>query len=184
MKFHQFCSTLTKMNSKRISNVFSFFAGQNGCKGGNPEKAFQWAQDEAVCTEQSYLYDSTWSVGDPIRETCKSSCEEAIPSGGVFGVKNVESNEKALMEAVAKGPVSVGIEADQSAFQLYKSGVLKSKHCGTKLDHGVLTIFLTVLVIWPNFEFLNQIRQKMLSKCCIENASRLLAFFIFVEVKK
>jgi C1A family cysteine protease len=43
------------------------------------------------------------------------------------------------MAAVAKGPVSVAIEADQSAFQSYRSGIVKSG-CGTQLDHGVLVV--------------------------------------------
>ena len=46
-------------------------------------------------------------------------------------------DETALAAAVATQPVSVAIEADKSVFQLYKSGVLKSKQCGTTLDHGV-----------------------------------------------
>merc|ERR1711994_916700 len=50
-----------------------------------------------------------------------------------------ENDEQALMEAVSEGPVSVAIEADQQAFQLYRGGVL-SKTCGTKLDHGVLSV--------------------------------------------
>merc|ERR1712232_510306 len=45
----------------------------------------------------------------------------------------------ALMSAVAQQPVSVAIEADQSAFQLYKSGVLNGQ-CGAHLDHGVLIV--------------------------------------------
>jgi len=49
-------------------------------------------------------------------------------------------DENALQKAVAKQPVSVAIEADQSVFQLYKSGVLTSKKCGTELDHGVLVV--------------------------------------------
>lgn len=40
---------------------------------------------------------------------------------------------------LAKGPVSVAIEADQKAFQTYTSGVLSSG-CGTNLDHGVLCV--------------------------------------------
>merc|ERR1719345_516414 len=44
-----------------------------------------------------------------------------------------------MLEAVAKGPVSVAIEADKSVFQLYKSGVL-TQTCGSQLDHGVLVV--------------------------------------------
>merc|ERR1711959_215443 len=42
-------------------------------------------------------------------------------------------------EALNKGPVSIEIEADKTAFQLYSSGVL-SATCGTNLDHGVLAV--------------------------------------------
>jgi hypothetical protein len=48
-------------------------------------------------------------------------------------------SETALVAAVALGPVSVAIEADQPAFQHYKSGVFDAP-CGTKLDHGVLVV--------------------------------------------
>ncbi len=43
------------------------------------------------------------------------------------------------MAAVAIGPVSVAIEADQSSFQSYSGGVLTSA-CGSSLDHGVLVV--------------------------------------------
>merc|ERR1712125_55779 len=73
--------------------------------------------------------------------TCQaSSCTVGIPKGGVTGYKDVTTDdEQALMEAVAKNPVSIAIEADKSAFQHYRSGVLKAT-CGTKLDHGVLAV--------------------------------------------
>merc|ERR1712078_767515 len=60
--------------------------------------------------------------------------------GKVTGYKDVQaSNEAQLQAAVAQQPVSVAIEADQSGFQFYKSGVF-SGTCGTKLDHGVLVV--------------------------------------------
>ena len=35
--------------------------------------------------------------------------------------------------------MSIAIEADQYSFQLYSSGVFTAS-CGTRLDHGVLTV--------------------------------------------
>merc|ERR1712038_1276281 len=60
--------------------------------------------------------------------------------GDVTGYKDVaRDNEQALMEAVEKQPVSIAVEADKSAFQLYSGGVLSST-CGSNLDHGVLLV--------------------------------------------
>jgi len=43
------------------------------------------------------------------------------------------------LSAIQQQPVSVAIEADQTTFQFYSSGVLTGK-CGTNLDHGVLAV--------------------------------------------
>jgi len=109
--------------------------GNQGCSGGLMDNAFTYYQQSAVCTEDSYPY--TGATGT----TCKaSSCTDAIPEGGVTGFKDVaHDDENALMEALTLGPVSIAIEADKSAFQFYKSGVLSST-CGTQLDHGVLAV--------------------------------------------
>merc|ERR1711920_1133200 len=102
----------------------------SGCSGGLMDTAFAYAEQNALCTEESYAYKGRGG-------TCKaSSCTVGIPKGGVTGYKDVE---QALMEAVSKGPVSIAVEADKSAFQLYHSGVLSST-CGTNLDHGVLAV--------------------------------------------
>jgi len=45
-----------------------------------------------------------------------------------------------MKAAMAKGPVSVAVEADKSVFQNYRKGVITSKKCGQKLDHGVLAV--------------------------------------------
>jgi len=61
------------------------------------------------------------------------------------------SNEDQLAAAVAKGPVSVAIEADQQGFQLYMSGVFDGQ-CGTRLDFAVLVVGYTadawIVKVW------------------------------------
>jgi len=108
--------------------------GNQGCNGGLMENGFKYAEQSAMCTEQSYPYKAEGGK-------CKAkSCTKGIPKGDVTGFKDVETEDtNSLMEAVSMQPVSIAIEADQSAFQLYKKGVLTGK-CGSNLDHGVLAV--------------------------------------------
>ncbi|CAE8604619.1 unnamed protein product [Polarella glacialis] len=108
--------------------------GNMGCGGGGMDQAFEYLEKNQVCTEESYSYKA--AAG-----TCsQSSCIVGIPKGSVKGFKDVPVQDtKALMEAVAQQPVSVAIEADQLAFQMYHKGVL-TQACGSKLDHGVLIV--------------------------------------------
>jgi len=104
----------------------------SGCNGGLMDYAFSFWEGVNVATEASYPY--TAADG-----TCSSSFSTAIPKGGITGYKDI-SSESLLLDAVTNvGPVSVAIEADQSAFQYYSSGVLTGT-CGTSLDHGVLAV--------------------------------------------
>jgi hypothetical protein len=108
--------------------------GNSGCGGGTMDAAFTYVENHKLCTEDSYSYKAS-------QGKCNvSSCTVGIPSGRVTGFKDVPLKDtNALMEAVAQQPVSVGIEADQSSYQLYKGGVLTTE-CGSKLDHGVLLV--------------------------------------------
>ena len=45
-----------------------------------------------------------------------------------------------MKAALQQQPLAVAIEADKFVFQTYKSGVLDSAKCGTKLDHAVLAV--------------------------------------------
>merc|ERR1712127_383325 len=112
----------------------------DGCKGGLMDNGFKYVEEHGLCTESAYPYTS----GEGVRGTCKSSkCTTAVK---VKGFKDVPSkDEDALKTAVATQPVSIAIEADKSVFQLYKSGVMDSKACGVKLDHGVLAVGYGVL---------------------------------------
>merc|ERR1711985_205211 len=77
--------------------------------------------------------------------TCKTSgLTTAIPKGGITGYKSVGNflfgaSVSDLQSALNSNPVSIAIEADQSAFQHYSGGILSSG-CGTNLDHGVLAV--------------------------------------------
>merc|ERR1711998_197954 len=110
-------------------------ATSSGCQGGSMAGAIEYEATTAMATEASYPYTATDG-------TCKSSFTAAIPQGGVTGYKSVGSffsgaTKSDLQSAIVQQPISIAIEADQSAFQGYQSGILSSG-CGTNLDHGVL----------------------------------------------
>jgi len=121
--------SLTSMSEQQLVDCSTQNAG---CNGGSMELAFNYAGTTNVATESSYPYKGTDG-------SCKSSYTTAIPRGGVTGYKSVGQSTSSLKSALATGPVSVAIEADQMAFQLYSGGVLSSG-CGTNLDHGVLAV--------------------------------------------
>lgn len=109
-----------------------------GCNGGLMDHAFKWVQKNGgLCTEASYPYTSgtTKAAGTCADSKC-SKVGDVAPKSYTDVVKNSDS---AMMSALSQQPVSIAIEADQSAFQLYKSGVFTAA-CGTKLDHGVLAV--------------------------------------------
>merc|ERR1712125_133498 len=74
----------------------------SACSGGLMDNAFKYAEDNALCTEDSYPYKASQG------ECSASSCKIAIPKGGVTGFKDVPSdNEKAMMSALSQQPVSI-----------------------------------------------------------------------------
>merc|ERR1711966_316086 len=109
--------------------------GNQGCNGGLMDDGFKYIEAKGDALESTYSY--TGKTG-----TCSSSKQSktAIKKGAVTSFNDVQTDsEPQMMAAVSKGPVSVAIEADQSGFQFYKSGVF-SGACGTQLDHGVLVV--------------------------------------------
>jgi len=109
--------------------------GDQGCNGGLMDHAFEYINKNGLSAEADYPYTS----GAGVTGTCMATLPAKAVT--VTGYKDIPvGDEDALKSAVAMGPVSIAIEADKSAFQLYKSGVLDSTECGQKLDHGVLTV--------------------------------------------
>lgn len=124
--------------------------GNLGCQAGGMQQAFEYVAKHDLCTEASYLYEG-------VDGKCKTNCNSALAKGAVLGYKDVSAGveeisfwkidiksmmaarEIDLLSAVAKTPVSVGIEADLPSFRFYRSGIL-THFCGGDLDHGVLVV--------------------------------------------
>jgi len=122
---------LTSLSEQQLVDCAASY-GNAGYNGGLMDSAFQYIAKNGLCTEQAYPY--TAKTG-----TCKSSSCTASADSKIVGYTDVAHNENALGAADDIEPVSVAIEADQSGFQLYKSGVF-SGACGTNLDHGVTLV--------------------------------------------
>lgn len=130
--------SLVSLSEQELVSCASSY-GNSGCNGGLMDYGFEYIKAKGDESEASYSYSSsTGTTG-----TCSSSkakSADGVSSGAITGYKDVTANsESALKAAVAKQPVSVAIEADQSAFQFYSSGVFDST-CGTSVDHGVLVV--------------------------------------------
>jgi len=105
--------------------------GNYGCDGGWWYNAYSYIEATGgLCSEDEYPYlgyDSSCHGCGTLYDTMYNYAD--VPS----------DDEQSLEDAVAGGCVAVGIEADQSTFQFYSSGVLTGT-CGTSIDQGVLAV--------------------------------------------
>lgn len=109
----------------------------NGCDGGLMDNAFAWViKNGGLCSEGDYPYTSGITK---TRGVCYNNCTNVNDSAVSKFIDVPASSDYQMMLALMKQPVAVAIQADEKAFQLYSSGVLKGS-CGTGLDHGVLVV--------------------------------------------
>ncbi|XP_047312889.1 senescence-specific cysteine protease SAG39-like [Impatiens glandulifera] len=103
-----------------------------GCRGGYMNSAFDFIQNnDGLTTESNYPYVE--SSG-----TCNNL--NLVSAATITGHEDVPTNdEKALQKAVAKQPVSVAMDAGNSNFRFYSSGVYTGE-CGTDLNHAVTAV--------------------------------------------
>jgi len=105
--------------------------GNQGCNGGLMTYAFDWViSNKGIASQAAYPYTARDG-------TCK---KPVAVTSTIASYKSLAADEDALSDAIASQPVSIAIEADQSCFQFYHSGVLDDDSCGTQLDHGVLAV--------------------------------------------
>jgi len=99
------------------------------------DDAFQYIiANKGIDTEASYPYTAT---GPNACQYNAANCGSTVTSF----VDVSSQSEPALQAAVALQPVSVAIDAAQSSFQFYTTGVYYEPACSpTALDHGVLAV--------------------------------------------
>jgi C1A family cysteine protease len=104
-----------------------------GCNGGLMDNAFSWIKKNGgLESENDYKYTATTN-------RCSQDTSKLVNGSSPTTWVDIKQTNDDLLAAIQKQPVSVAIEADQSSFQFYSSGVLTAR-CGTNLDHGVLAV--------------------------------------------
>jgi len=96
------------------------------------DNGFKYIIDNGIATEADYSY--TAATG---------TCKKVNRTKPMTQFKDITPKSSAAMKAaLAKGPVSVAIDAAGIGFQLYHGGVYNPTlfKCGTSLDHGVLAV--------------------------------------------
>lgn len=105
-------------------------SGNQGCNGGLMDDAFEWIiQNGGLASEASYPYTAR-----------DGPCKKLSSVASISGYKDTpQGSETALGSLLQQQPISIAIEADQSSFQFYRSGIFTGP-CGQQLDHGVLLV--------------------------------------------
>ena len=108
-----------------------------GCNGGNPLWAYRYLKSHDAELESVYPYFSgtTMKAGDCQYDSLSKTSVEVTASSSVTA-----SSPDQMRAALTQQPLAVLVEADQTVFQGYTSGVLDSAACGTNLDHAVLAV--------------------------------------------
>ena len=104
-----------------------------GCNGGSMQVAIMYLARHQQMLESDYPY--TAKDG-----TCQYDKSKTVTS--ITGPQAVTPKDPSQYKAgISAAPLSIAIEADQTYFQSYKSGILdQPSKCGTQLDHGVLAV--------------------------------------------
>jgi C1A family cysteine protease len=126
---------LLQLSEQQLVDCDNFKNGgsDHGCSGGLMDNAFTWiGKNDGSCSSTDYPYvsGSTMTAG-----SCQKCTVESNTKVAKF-IDIVASSDASMMTAISMQPVSIAIEADQRAFQLYSSGVF-DESCGANLDHGV-----------------------------------------------
>jgi len=121
--------TLLSFSEQQIIDCVS--GTDQGCDGGFPSDGINYASKNGLELEIDYPF--TAKDGN-----CNFNSAKAFSLNNILSYVTPNSSSH-LKEAIVNGPVSVLVEADQKAFQLYSKGVIKSG-CGAQTNHAVLAV--------------------------------------------
>ncbi|NXB05271.1 CATL1 protein, partial [Cnemophilus loriae] len=109
--------------------------GNNGCRGGQAKRAFQYVRDNGgLNSESTYPYkgtDNSYCRYNPRDKAATCSGFKVVPSG----------QEVALQQAVATvGPVAVAVDSKSKNFRFYKKGIFTCPSSQKTLSHAMLLV--------------------------------------------
>eukprot|EP01084_Bolivina_argentea_P316573 548797_1 len=130
-----------KLTSLSEEQLIDCDTTSNGCNGGTAVHGMEYSASEGgLCTEVSYPYTAGKNGTVCKAQKCGNKYNAPDKSSPVLYI--TPTNSTALRDALVLGCVGVGVEADQPAFQHYKSGVITSG-CGQNPphnDHSVIVV--------------------------------------------
>jgi C1A family cysteine protease len=101
------------------------------CEGCFPYLAMVYTAKEGIEPEALYPYKG-------VKGTCKYNADAALHANTGYQCI-AQKDQGQLLAGLLGQPVSIAVEADQNAWQLYSKGVVNTA-CGTALDHAVLLV--------------------------------------------
>jgi len=110
-----------------LAQIVDCADANSGCNGGLMSDAWSYIQQYGLESNQSY----------PVPEgSCKYDPTKVIAK--ISKVNTVASSDAAVTEALVNCPVAAAIDASQSSFQFYSSGIYSDPACSTtQIDHAV-----------------------------------------------
>lgn len=109
----------------------------NGCGGGEQSNAMRWVYMAGGLSEEAdYPYKAK-------EGSCKQPPFAASVSSDICGTTSYKGANAELMAwaTIEQGPVTIGIDASGTAFQLYSGGVYSSTRCnGNRINHAVTVV--------------------------------------------
>ncbi|CAL5183570.1 unnamed protein product [Lathyrus oleraceus] len=107
------------------------------CDGGFVPEALDWVQRHSgVASRLDYPYTASKGV-------CKASETQTSANSNIDSEEAVQRSDRALLCAVAKQPVIVGIYADSPSFKLYTNEIFKGEDCPSdpkNVTHAMLIV--------------------------------------------